>query len=298
MMDNHLTEDRLRRLPLPVPEAGSKDDRGSVLVVAGSVEVPGAVLLASIAALRAGAGKLKIATVRSVAVSMALAVPEAMVIGLPETEDGAIDPSRAKDRVATAAENCDGILIGPGTTSDAATTALTVALLSAQSSSSFVLDAGAICELGAHTGTVRSCCGRVIITPHAGEMAQLLNVSRDEVEAAPLDAALRAADLLQAVVVMKGAESWIVDPAGERWRYGGGGVGLATSGSGDALAGIIVGLVARGTPPLIAALWGVYLHGEAGKRLAATFGQIGFLARDISGEVPAIMQDVMREAAG
>jgi hydroxyethylthiazole kinase-like uncharacterized protein yjeF len=278
-----------------MPEAGSKDERGSVLVLGGCVEVPGAVLLAGIAALRAGAGKLKIATVRSVAVPLALAMPEGMVIGLPETEEGGIDPNGAEDRVSTAADRCDAVLIGPGMTTDGATTALTVALLSAQPSSSFVLDAGAVCELGAHAEAVRACGGRVVITPHAGEMAQLLKKGRDEIEADPLDAALRAADLLQAVVIMKGAQSWIVDPQGQRWLYGGGGVGLATSGSGDVLAGIVAGLLARGTPAMTAALWGAYLHGEAGSRLAASGGPIGFLAREISGQVPAIMRDMMRE---
>ncbi|GJE46475.1 NAD(P)H-hydrate dehydratase [Methylobacterium soli] len=295
MIEHQLTAERLRNLPLPTPEAGSKDERGSVLVLGGCVEVPGAVLLAGIAALRAGAGKLKIATVKSVAVPMALAVPEAMVIGLPETEEGAIDPERAEERVAKAADRCDAVLIGPGMTTGEATTALTVALLSGQPSSSYVLDAGALCSLGAHAEAVRKCGGQVVITPHAGEMAQLLDRSRDEVEADPLDAALRAAELLQAVVIMKGAQSWIVDPGGERSLYEGGGVGLATSGSGDSLAGIVSGLLARGTEPMTAALWGVYLHGAAGMRLAASCGSIGFLAREISNEVPAIMREVACE---
>lgn len=295
MKHDQLTAARLRAMPLPMPHAGSKDERGSVLVLGGSVEVPGAAFLAGVAALRAGAGKLKIATVKSVAVAMALAVPEAMVIGLAETSDGGVDRESVMDRLLTATESCDGVLVGSGMTEGEATTAITVAMLQGTSSASFILDAAAVCGLGPHAAAVRACGRRLVITPHAGEMAQLLDRSREEVEANPLDAALKAADLLQAVVVMKGAQSWVVDPQGERWLYEGGGVGLATSGSGDALAGIIVGLLARGVDPMPAALWGVFLHGTAGARLATRVGALGFLAREISGEVPGVMREVGEE---
>lgn len=131
-----------------------------------------------------------------------------------------------------------------------------------------------------------------MITPHAGEMAQLLEKSREEIEADPLAAAHAAAELLGAVVVMKGAQSWIVGPDGTAWLYEGGGVGLATSGSGDVLAGLVAGLLARGADAMRAALWGVHLHGEAGRRLAERDRPLGFLARDLAGEVPAMLRDI------
>jgi hydroxyethylthiazole kinase-like uncharacterized protein yjeF len=292
MTQNILTGALLKERPLPMPREGSKDERGSALVLGGSASVPGAALLAGVAALRAGAGKLKIATVGSAAAGMGLAVPEAMVIGLPETPDGGVDGARAADCLRTTAKGCDALLVGPGLMESGPTTALAVELLEALPSAAFILDAAAICGLSARAGDVRRHGGRVVITPHAGEMAQLLDRSRDAVEADPLDAARAAADLLQAVVVMKGARTWIVDPQGVRWLYEGGGVGLATSGSGDALAGIIVGLLARGVAPLTAALWGVFLHGEAGKRLAASVGPLGFLARELSGEVPGLLREM------
>ncbi len=176
--------------------------------------MPGAAFLAGVAALRAGAGKLKIATVGSVAIPMALAVPEAIVIGLPETPDGSVDGERARDRLLRVTESCDAILIGPGMIEDEATTALTVGLLEERSSASFILDAAAVCGLAPHAADVRACEGRVVITPHAGEMAQLLDRSREVVEADTLDAACRAASLLQVVMVMKGASTWIVNPQG------------------------------------------------------------------------------------
>jgi ADP-dependent NAD(P)H-hydrate dehydratase len=286
-----LTADSLKAFPLPVPHEGSKDERGSALVLAGSRSVPGAALLAGVAALRAGAGKLKIATVESRAASLGLAVPEAMVVDLPETPAGGVDGERASDCLLKMAKGCDALLIGPGLIEDGSTTKLAVGLLDALPEASFILDAAAVCGLAPHAASVRRHGERLVITPHAGEMAQLLDRSREAVEADPLDAALKAADLLGAVVVMKGAKTWIVDPAGARCLYEGGGVGLATSGSGDTLAGIVVGLLARGLAPLAAALWSVFLHGEAGKSLAASVGPIGFLAREIPDEVPRLLRE-------
>jgi ADP-dependent NAD(P)H-hydrate dehydratase len=92
------------------------------------------------------------------------------------------------------------------------------------------------------------------------------------------------------IAVIKGEYSFIVAPDGQAFRYKGGGVGLATSGSGDVLAGIVGGLCARGADPLTAALWGVHLHGEAGRRLSVSVGRVGFLARELLDLVPLIME--------
>jgi len=287
-----INDELLRATPLPVPHEGSKDDRGRVLIVAGCVEVPGAALLSGTAALRAGAGKLQIATSASVAPAMALIVPEALVIGLQETADGGVDSAAAAERLLPKIKRCDAVLVGPGMMEDEGTRALTAALLADPASLAFVLDAASVCGLQADAAAVRARNGQVVITPHAGEMARLLDRSREDVEADPVGAARIAADLLQAVVVMKGAQTQVVDPQGAVWSYTGGGVGLATSGSGDVLAGLIVGLLARGATPVQAAVWGVYLHGEAGTRLARTQGPVGFLARELATEVPRIMRDV------
>lgn len=289
MTPRDLTADLLRTMPLPQPDGGSKDKRGSVLVVAGSLEVPGAALLAGTAALQAGAGKLQMAILKSAALHLAMAVPEAMVLGLAETGEGELDYGDAESRLGTAAEKVDAILIGPGMKEGPALAALTAALCAKASAASILLDAAALCDLKAHADRIRSRGGRVVITPHAGEMAQLLDRSRDSIEADPLGAAEAASTLLQAVVVMKGAKTHVVSPTGEAWLYQGGGVGLGTSGSGDVLAGLIVGLLARGSQAAQAALWGVHLHGQAGSHLARTRGTLGFLARDLASELPRLM---------
>ena len=290
-----ITPKHLRAMALPQPEAGSKDDRGRVLVVGGTVELPGAALLSGTAALRVGAGKLQIATTAAVAPHLGLAVPEARVIGLPDTPDRDIDGALAAERLASMIERLDAVLIGPGLTPCAATTDLTLALLSAPGEASFVLDAGSLSDLRHHADTVRARAGRVVITPHAGEMAGLLDWSREAVEADPVRAARTAAEALAVVVVMKGAKTWIVSPDGPCGFYGGGGIGLATSGSGDVLAGIVAGLLARGADPAQAAQWAVYLHGEAGVRLARSQGPLGFLARELLDALPSLLRDVMAE---
>ncbi|MGG5811492.1 NAD(P)H-hydrate dehydratase [Falsiroseomonas sp. CW058] len=286
----------LRTMPLPRHgDDEDKDARGRVLVIGGSVEVPGGALLAGIGALRAGAGKLQIATCRSVAPGMALAVPEARVIGLDESAEGEIAPAGA-DRVADLARPCDAVLLGPGMMDGAGAGLLAARLLTRAEGACFVLDAAALHRLhdGRDALARGAAAGRVVLTPHAGEMARLLGVPRDAVLADRLGAARQAAAELQAVVAMKGSATFIVTPQGQAWSCDRGNVGLATSGSGDTLAGILAGLLARGAAPLHAAAWAVFLHAEAGARLARSRGPVGFLARELLAEIPAIMAGLAR----
>lgn len=276
-------------MPLPEPVEGAKEGRGSVGVVGGSREVSGAVLLAATAALRAGAGKLQVATAASVAPHLGLRLPESLVIAAPESPDG--EMRRIDGDIVGRFARCDAVLIGPGMMADEAGDAIVSDFLSGLDHPSFVLDAGVLTNLAAERELLRRQGGRVVITPHAGEMAHLLGRPREEIQADPLAAARQAAELLGVVAVMKGACTYVVDPAGAEWSYDGGNVGLATSGSGDVLAGIVAGALARGAPPAEAAIWGVYLHGEAGVRLARHQGRLGFLARELSPEIPAIMAE-------
>ena len=284
-----LTPARLRRIPLPRPdEGGDKEERGRVLVAGGERLNPGAVLLAGTAALRAGAGKLRLAVPASIAVPLGVAVPEALVVALAETKEGAISP-RAARALAEEAGTADAFLLGPGMIDQGSATPLTRGVLARVDGPAVVLDAGCFPCLAEGRGALRRLQGRAVITPHAGEMARILEMEKDEVAADPLAVARRAAEELGAVVALKGATTFIVAPDGEAYRYDGGGVGLATSGSGDALAGIVAGLLARGASPVRAAAWAVYLHGEAGNAMAKARGRIGFLARELLAEVPRIM---------
>jgi len=284
-----IDSERLSCLPLPQPAEGSKEERGRVCIIGGSREVPGAVLLAALGAMRAGAGKLQIATVESRAGALAVAMPEALVTSLPETPAGGLKSSA----VASIASRCAGtaaLLIGPGMVEEADTDDILKSLLDGDDDAVIVVDAGALACIREHGISLRKRSGRTIITPHAGEMANLLGVDKQLVEADPASAASRLTEEFGLIVIMKGSQTIITTPEGN-WRYEGGGVGLGTSGSGDVLAGIITGLAARGTNAAVAAIWGVFLHGEAGARLAHTVGPLGFLAREIPDLIPKIMSE-------
>ena len=124
-------------------------------------------------------------------------------------------------------------------------------------------------------------------------MATFLDIDRKHILKDPVAAARQAAAITGSVVVMKGGQTHIASPQGEVWHCDHGNIGLATSGSGDCLAGIIIGLLARGVAPLLAAQWGVFMHGEAGSRLMQEVGPLGYLAREIPGKIPSIMRDLM-----
>ena len=287
-----VTRALLRRFALPLPDdKDDKDARGRVLAVGGSAETPGAILLSGVAALRAGAGKLQLATVRSAAAALGVAVPESLVVSLPQSRRGEISGMVAARALADRAARVDALLIGPGMSSDRAAHALTATLARRMGrDATLVLDAAAIGGLRGDHDAIRPLRGRAVLTPHAGEMAGLLGERKERVEAQPAECARRAAATFGAVVALKGAESWIAEPDGALYHYTGGTVGLATSGSGDTLAGIVAGLAARGAPALHAAVWGVWLHGAAGRLLSRRVGPIGFLARELLDEVPGLLR--------
>lgn len=280
----------LRGMPLPPADPeGGKESRGAVLVIGGAPEMPGAAILSATAALRAGAGKLQIATVRSVAPFVGAQVPEALVLGLPETKAGGIAPSAAR-ALAERAEAARSVLIGPGMVDPAATVALVAALLGRLTGPAVVLDAGALEVARRAPRALAGTRARVAVTPHALEMASMLALAPAAIQRDPAAVARSAARALQVVVALKGAQTFIAAPSGRLLcNRQAGNAGLGTSGSGDTLSGLIAGLAARGAPLLEAAAWGVYLHGCAGDVLARKVGPLGFLARELLAEVPRLM---------
>lgn len=281
-------------MPLPQPdEGGDKEERGRVLVVGGATEMPGAVILAATAALRAGAGKLQIATCRSIAPSVAVAVPEARVFALPETRAGAIAVSAAEE-ISERAQAVNALLIGPGMIDEKAVARLVEKTLPRIGKTTVVLDAAALSCFAQSPQCLHGLNCQAILTPHAGEIAGMLGVSKSAVTREQLATAQEAARRFRAVVALKGAETHIAAhnlPNSYCNRTGN--VGLATSGSGDTLSGIITGLAARGSTPLQAAVWGVYLHARAGEVLAKRVGPLGYLARELLAEVPALMSKLI-----
>lgn len=287
-----LTPSVLARWPLPAMGADAdKEVRGQVLVVAGSYEMPGAALLAAVAALRAGAGKLTIAAPGRIAQGLAFAIPEARVIGLRESKTGGLLSAGIKSLEAVASR-ISAVVFGPGMTDEARSLRFLQGVLPLFKHSVTVLDALAMSI--ARAGPFEQ---PVVMTPHAGEMAHLTGLSKSGVCDDPLRIARDAASRWNACVTLKGAVTYLAQPDGTAWRFDGGTPGLATSGSGDTLAGLVGGLAARGATPLQAAAWGVLLHAQAGHALGARFGEVGYLARQLSGEVPALMQRLQQKSS-
>lgn len=289
-----ITPEVLRKIPLPMPdEGGDKEARGRVLVVGGGRETPGALLLAGTAALRAGAGKLQIATGALNAPLVASRLPEARVFALPETKTGRLKSSAAvalRERFGDAQAVC----IGPGMIEDESVVRFVRAALRFCREVPVVLDAGAVACLSTGRDLLHELEGRAVITPNVDELADIFGVDKEELSAHPLDAAVRAASEFRCVVALKGRETFIASPDGRAYVNRAGSVGLATSGSGDVLAGLIAGLVARGAEPFGAAVWGVYTHALAGERLSSRYGPLGMLARELPAEIPWVMHELSK----
>lgn len=299
-----VTPTLLRGWPLPGGGSG-KDDRGSVLVIGGARMTPGATLLAGVAALRAGAGRLTLAVAESVAVPLAVALPEAGVLALPETASGSVKGPGVASVLASLFESADAILIGPGLDDKDEATALLRELLrlpAGNTPPAIILDAFALASLPELAGELGIWAGRLILTPNVTEAGILLGrdteqLARDVPELAERYGAVVSC---QGVIARPGGadgkaggEAGGGSDAGARlWEITTGHSGLGTSGSGDVLSGTIAGLRARGTTDAQAACWGTHLHASAGDRLASRLGGLGYLARELTEELPPLMMEL------
>ncbi|KAA1399478.1 NAD(P)H-hydrate dehydratase [Aeromicrobium ginsengisoli] len=275
-----ITPQLLRDWPLPEPDGG-KEARGTVLVVGGSRFTPGAVLLAGTSALRAGAGRLQLATTDDNAQALSIAVPEAKVVGLPTTDGGSVEGD-VPEHLLELAAHADVVAIGPGLDDPEQTAAIVRRVVDAVSSDArLVVDAYALGALGEHPDLLGKHAPTTVLTPNVHEAGRLLG--RDPGDDLDAEAAA-VTERFGAVVSLYGH---VAEPGGGAWRDENADIGLGTSGSGDVLAGIMAGLLARGAEPAQAACWGTYVHAMAGQRLVPRMGRTGYLARELVDEVAA-----------
>ncbi len=283
-----LTRERMREL-VPARAADShKGDFGRVLVVAGSLGRAGAAHLAAIGALRSGAGLVTIATPRSCLPMVAAMAPEYMTEPLEETASGTIDYA-ALDRVLEI--KADVIAVGPGLGQAPGTAAFVQGLLE-RAGVPLVIDADA---LNAFAGEPDRLMGRdgvdVIITPHPGEMARLLNISIEAVQHDRLQHATAFAANHRVHVILKGHRTIIAGPDNRAFVNLTGNAGMATGGTGDLLTGMLAAWFAQLLDAEAACKLAVYLHGTAGDLAEADEGEVALVAGDIAARLgDAVME--------
>lgn len=277
------------------PERGHKGDFGRLLVVAGSIDYPGAALLTALGAMRAGAGLVRVATAESVAARLAGAVPEITWMALDEEAPGLIAPGGWR-RVTAEASDYDAMVIGPGLGNQPATLRRARQLLGTLTIPA-VVDADGLNALADAARWWQPLRTPLVLTPHPGEFARLTGTSAPDSgdDGARVEAALAAAARWSQVVVLKGAHTVVADPGGELLTSGVATPALATAGSGDVLAGAIGAFLAAGTLPFAAAACGVAVHGAAGLLAADRIGPAGAMARDIAELLPETIRQLRGE---
>ncbi|AEF93381.1 YjeF-related protein [Desulfotomaculum nigrificans CO-1-SRB] len=285
-----LTGETVARWLPPRQSTGHKGTYGRVLVVAGSRGMVGAARLTTRGTLRAGAGLVTLALPAGLQPVAAASLDEAMSLALPETPEGTLAIGAAGVILETCRQ-VDVLALGPGLSTHPETAAMVKSLLP-ELEVPTVLDADALNALVGDVDMLGEAKAPLIITPHPGEMARLLDLQVAEVQENRIDLALAAARKWRVVVVLKGARTIVASPNGNIYINPTGNPGMATGGSGDALTGIIAGLLGQGLNPEQAAAAGVYLHGRAGDLAAEQLGQVSLLAGDIISFLPDVFKEL------
>jgi ADP-dependent NAD(P)H-hydrate dehydratase / NAD(P)H-hydrate epimerase len=279
------------------PERAHKGDFGRLLVVAGSIDYPGAALLTALGAMRSGAGLVRVATAESVAARLAGAVPEITWMALDEEAPGLIAPGGWR-RITAEASGYGAVVVGPGLGAQPSTQRRTRQLISSLTVPA-VIDADGLNALAGGQRWWRTLQAPLVLTPHPGEFGRLVggSVPEGDDDAGRADAAADAAARWGHVVVLKGAHTVVAGAEGEVLESAVATPSLATAGSGDVLAGAIGAFLASGASALAAAACGVAVHGAAGLLATDRIGSAGVMARDLAAILPEAIRTLRGEAA-
>lgn len=259
-----------------------KGDYGRAAVVGGSLGMAGAISLAGMATLRAGAGLVTLAVPDRCQTTVAGYEPSYMTVGVQSDDAGRI-AAAAEETITALAAAATAVALGPGLGRAAGLEGL-VGSLYGTLVQPMVVDADALYALSRRRKVLAAPGGPRILTPHAGEFARLTGESPPTAA----DRACKAAELAGrcgVVVVLKGHQT-VVSDGSKTFLGTTGNPGMATGGSGDVLTGVITAMLCQGLPPLAAARLGVHVHGLAGDLAAAQLGQVGMIARDLLDFLP------------
>jgi ADP-dependent NAD(P)H-hydrate dehydratase / NAD(P)H-hydrate epimerase len=261
-----------------------KGTYGHVLIVAGGLGKTGSGALASMAALRTGAGLVSYALPHSLNAAMEAKLTEAMTIPLPESEPGLLGEEASK-RIVEWLEGKSALILGPGLGTHPQTVRCVHEVLR-QVRLPTVLDADGLNALAIDPESIGNIQAPLVLTPHPGELARIRRTTTAEVQANRLAAAQETARACKAVVVLKGAHTVIAEPGGTLYINLTGNPGMATAGSGDVLSGMIGALLGQGYTPSVAARVAVHIHGLAGDLAAAVLGERSLIAGDLVETLP------------
>ena len=284
----HMTEDKiLKPLFTPRNPEGHKGSFGHLLVIAGSAGKTGAAALTSNAAVACGTGLVTLGIAESLNPSMEPQVVEPMTYPLPETKNGFLSEA-AMEIILELAENKTAIALGPGLGTKETTKRLIKRIIK-EIDMPMILDADALNTIADDPSILKKRKGRIIITPHPGEMARLTNQTSAEVQADRIKCASAFALKFNTIVVLKGAGTITGLPDGRAFICPTGNPGMASGGMGDVLTGVISGLAAQGFSLEDSAIAGVHLHGVCGDKLADSRGPYGFRASELIHLLPEVI---------
>ena len=283
---------------------GHKGDYGHALIVAGSVGKSGAAVLASWAALRAGAGLVTVATPEPVLPIVAAHTPEVMTEPLAATRAGTISERSLEGNLfGTLLKGKRALAIGPGLTTQDETQSFVHTVVKIHSEIPIVLDADGLNAFAGRAAELKDRKGLLAVTPHPGEMSRLTGLTTEEIQSNRIEIALKAATAWNAIVVLKGHHTVIAAPGGFAYINSTGNPGMGTGGTGDVLTGMLAGLVAQygrglntaGYAQLIS--FGVYLHGLAGDIAYADHAGAPLMASDLIRAIPRAYAQFYAECA-
>lgn len=272
---------------------GHKGTYGRALIVGGSLGMAGAIGLAGMAALRTGAGLVRLAVPRGIVATVASYEPAYMTMPLPEDDAGRLQAS-ALGELLDAVKPATAVAVGPGLGRSDAVSEIALRIF-AEAAKPAVFDADALNALAEHRDALQSHAGPRILTPHPGEFERLSGGRKFAHRAAMCDAATKLAADTQSIVVLKGHGTFVTDGT-RRYTNATGNPGMATGGTGDVLTGVVTALLCQELTPWEAACLGVYVHGLAGDLAAAELGIPSLIASDLVRFLPHAVRSVI--AAG
>ena len=268
-----------------------KGSNGHLMIVSGSTGKTGAAAMAATSAMRSGAGMVTLGIPKSLNAVAETLVLEAMTFPLSEYEEGFLGES-AYDEIMEQLSGKQCLAVGPGIGTEPETVRLVHRLIK-NCTVPMVIDADGLNNIAGHTQILKAAAGPVVITPHPGEMARLLDTTAQQIQKDRIGAAKNFASAHAVHVVLKGARTVIAHPDGTVYVNPTGNPGMASGGMGDVLTGVIAGLITQGYSPETAARTGVYLHGAAADTLAEKIGPVGFLAGEVMNAVPEEIKKLM-----